>query len=166
MDKNHKNNIINDLKFKLPLRFQWFEPKIVAVSFRPDEKLLQRYKNEGIKHIINLTEFDYFSHYKIDLGYTHIPISDGSTMSDDQIKQGIKILNQLNSQNIPFLIHCAMGCGRTGMMLVLWGYLTGKISDDEDPVEWARKRRPCCLDNNEQEKFARELKNKLKTLNI
>jgi protein-tyrosine phosphatase len=64
------------------------------------------------------------------------------------------------------MVHCVAGCGRTGILVIVWAAYHGYLPDSIDPVDWIRKLRPCSLETKEQMDFARKIAKKYRKKNI
>ena len=71
--------------------FTWIVKGKMAASWWPDPPVFKRYKKEGIKVIINASEFDNRQDVPEEFVYYHIDIPDYGLPTDDQIKRFIKI---------------------------------------------------------------------------
>ena len=140
--------------------FTWIVKNNMAASWWPDTSLFEKYKKEGIKVIINCSEFDNRKEVPKDFQYFHINIPDFGTPTDSQLENFLKITSRFGTNRNPIVVHCVAGCGRTGIMVVVWAALNGYIPDGLDPVKWIRKLRPCCLETKEQMELARKIANK------
>ena len=140
--------------------FTWIIKNKIAASWWPDVMLLQKYKNEGIKVIINCSEFN--NHQDIPDGFEffHINIPDYGTPTDSQLEMFLEITSEYNAKGFPIVVHCVAGCGRTGIMIVAWAAYNGYIPNGIDPVKWIRKLRSCCLETKEQMDLARKIARK------
>ena len=137
--------------------FSWIVKNKIAASWWPDLSLIERYKREGIKAVINCSEFDNKNEISKHFEYYHINIPDYGIPSDSQINRFIEITNKYMGNDKPIVVHCVAGCGRTGIMIVIWAVYNGYISSSMDPVQWIRKLRPCSLETREQMELARKL---------
>jgi protein-tyrosine phosphatase len=137
--------------------FTWIVKNKIAASWWPDASLIEIYRKEGIKVIINCSEFD--NHYDIpgDFNYFHINIPDFGTPTEFQLNKFFNITSQYGENGSPIVVHCVAGCGRTGIMIVAWAAYNGYIPEGLDPVKWIRKLRPCCLETKEQIGLARKI---------
>ncbi|MFX1593002.1 MAG: dual specificity protein phosphatase family protein, partial [Promethearchaeota archaeon] len=126
----------------------------------PDASLFERYRKEGIKVIINCSEFDNRKDVPKDFTYFHINIPDFGTPTDSQLEKFFEITSKFITNRNPIVVHCVAGCGRTGIMVVAWAALNGYIPEGLDPVKWIQKLRPCCLETKEQMDLARKIANK------
>ena len=140
--------------------FTWIIKNRIAASWWPDPSVIQRYKKEGIKVIINCSEFDNRSEIPEDFKYFHINIPDYGTPTDLQLKNFLEITSKFVESKDPIVVHCVAGCGRSGIMIVAWAAYNGYIPDEIDPVKWIRKLRPCCLETKEQMELARKIAKK------
>jgi protein-tyrosine phosphatase len=137
--------------------FTWIVKNKIAASWWPDSSLIERYKQEGIRVVINCSEFNNRKELLKDFEYYHINIPDYGVPSDSQIKKFLDITNRYNDNRKPIVVHCVAGCGRTGIMIVIWASYNGYIPTSMDPVKWIRKLRPCSLETKEQMELARKL---------
>lgn len=140
--------------------FTWIVKGKIAASWWPEQHEFEIYKKEGIKAIINCSEFDNRSDIPKEFYYYHIDIPDYGIPTDEQIMQFIEIANSHIAKVEPVVVHCVAGCGRTGQMIVAWGAYNGYIPNKADPVQWIRSFRKCCLETEEQANFAREIAKK------
>ena len=140
--------------------FTWIVKDKLAASWWPDSKLIERYKKEGIKAIINCSEFDNRKDIPKDFKYFHINIPDYGTPTDTQLERFFNITNKHRINGEAVVVHCVAGCGRTGIMIVAWAAHNGYIPNSIDPVKWIRKLRPCSLETKEQMDLARKLARK------
>jgi len=137
--------------------FTWIIKGKMAASWWPDSQVFETYKNEGIKVIINCSEFDNHQHIPKNLIYFHINIPDFGTPTHSQLERFFDITSKYGNNGDPIVVHCVAGCGRTGIMVVAWAAYNGYIPDGFDPVNWIRNLRPCSLETKEQMNLARKL---------
>ncbi|MDX1797341.1 MAG: protein-tyrosine phosphatase family protein [Candidatus Lokiarchaeia archaeon] len=140
--------------------FTWIIKNKMAASWWPDASLFERYKKEGIRVIINCSEFDNRKDIPKEFEFFHINIPDYGIPTKSQLKNFFEITSSFRTKKNPIVVHCVAGCGRTGIMVVAWAAFNGYIPDGLDPVKWIRKLRPCCLETKEQQELARKLANK------
>ncbi len=138
--------------------FNWIIEGKMAVSWWPDKEVFQIYKKEGIKVIINCSEFNNRNDIPGNFHYYHINIPDFGLPIKSQILRYIDITDKHGEKGEAMVTHCVAGCGRTGQMIIVWAAKNGQIPNDVDPVEWLRKKRPCSLETKKQEDFARKIK--------
>ncbi|MFW9879347.1 MAG: protein-tyrosine phosphatase family protein [Candidatus Thorarchaeota archaeon] len=137
--------------------FTWIVKGKIAASWWPDAKLIEIYKKEGIKIIINCSEFDNRKDISTYFKYFHINIPDFGTPTDSQLTKFLEITSKYKTNHDPIVVHCVAGCGRTGIMIVAWAAFNGYIPDGLDPVKWIQNIRPCCLETKEQMDLARKV---------
>ena len=140
--------------------FTWIIKGKIAASWWPDSSLFKRFKNEGIKTIINCSEFDNNQNIPKEFNYFHISIPDYGTPTNAQLERFFKITKESGANQGPFVVHCVAGCGRTGIMITAWAAYNGYIPKEIDPVKWIRKLRSCCLETKEQMDLARKIARK------
>ena len=140
--------------------FTWIVKNKMAASWWPDAREIETYKNEGIKAVINCSEFDNRKQILKAFKYFHINIPDFGTPTETQLEKFLEITSKLGTNGDPIVVHCVAGCGRTGIMIVAWAAYNGYIPNGLDPVKWIRKLRTCCLETKEQMELARKLARK------
>ncbi|MFX0075107.1 MAG: protein-tyrosine phosphatase family protein [Candidatus Hermodarchaeota archaeon] len=137
--------------------FTWIVKGKLAASWWPDPPILKIYSTQGIKTVINCSEFDNRKDIQTDFQYYHFNVPDYGLPTERQIDDFLKICDGLGVKGEPLVIHCVAGCGRTGQFIVAWGAKNGYIPKDMDPIKWIRKFRPCSLETKEQMNFARKM---------
>ncbi|MFX1324210.1 MAG: dual specificity protein phosphatase family protein [Promethearchaeota archaeon] len=140
--------------------FTWISKGKMAASWWPDSSVIERYKKEKIKVIINCSEFDNRKDIPKEFEYFHINIPDYGTPTESQLERFLEITNKHGANGEPIVVHCVAGCGRTGIMIVVWAADNGYIPKGMDPVKWIRNLRSCCLETIEQMDLARKLVSK------
>ena len=137
--------------------FTWIVKGRMAASWWPDPPVFKIYKENGIKAIVNVSEFDNRKDFPKDFSHYFINIPDYGVPTKLQIEEFIKITKKHMNAKEAIVVHCVAGCGRTGQMIVAWGAANSKIQNKMDPVKWIRKYRKCSLETNEQQEFARKI---------
>ena len=140
--------------------FTWIVKNKIAASWWPDASEIEIYKRENIKVIINCSEFDNRKELSKNFEYFHINIPDFGTPTESQLDKFLEITSKYGANGDPIVVHCVAGCGRTGIMIVVWAAYNGYIPNGLDPVKWIRKLRSCCLETKEQMDLARKLARK------
>ncbi|MFX1376843.1 MAG: dual specificity protein phosphatase family protein [Promethearchaeota archaeon] len=140
--------------------FTWILKGTMAISWWPDPYVVEKYRIEGIKVIINCSEFDNREAIPKEFKYFHINIPDYGTPTEGQLSKFFEITSEFDSINHPIVVHCVAGCGRSGLMVVAWAAYNGYIPNGIDPVNWIRKLRSCCLETKEQMDLARKVAKK------
>ncbi|MFW9940071.1 MAG: dual specificity protein phosphatase family protein [Candidatus Thorarchaeota archaeon] len=137
--------------------FTWIIKGKMAISWWPDTSVIERYRNEGIRVIINCSEFDNRQDIPKEFQYYNINIPDFGTPTDVQLKRFFEITDEWDTKKKPIVVHCVAGCGRSGIMVVAWAAHNDYIPKNIDPVKWIRKLRRCCLETKEQMDLARKI---------
>jgi protein-tyrosine phosphatase len=132
----------------------------MAASWWPDASVIERFKKEKIKVIVNCSEFNNRKNIAKGFDYFHINIPDYGTPTETQIERFLEITSKHGANKDPIVVHCVAGCGRTGIMIVAWAAHNGYIPSGMDPVKWIRKLRSCCLETKEQMELARKIASK------
>lgn len=142
--------------------FNWIIKDRIAISWWPDPYVVDIFRKEGIKVIVNCSEFDNREDIPKDFNYYHINIPDYGIPTKDQLKKFFEITNESGNNKHPIVVHCVGGCGRSGIMVMAWAAYNGIIPKGIDPLKWISKLRPCCSEKNtkEQIKFARKIARK------
>lgn len=140
--------------------FTWIVKNKLAAGWWPDSREIEIYKKEGIKVVVNCSEFDNKREISKFFKYYHINIPDYGTPTNAQLEKFLDITGTHNKIGDPIAVHCVAGCGRTGIMVVAWAAFNGHIPNGMDPVKWIRKFRPCSLETKEQMNLAREIAKK------
>ena len=140
--------------------FTWIIKNKIAISWWPDTSVIKRYKNEGIKAVINCSEFNNRSNIPDEFKYLHLNIPDYGTPTETQLSKFLDFTTRFLIRKVPIVIHCVAGCGRSGIMTVALAAYNSYIPNGIDPVKWIRKLRPCCLETKEQMELARKLAKK------
>jgi len=140
--------------------FTWIVKHKLAVGWWPESREFEIYRKEGIKVIVNCSEFNNRKDVPKDFVYYHISVPDYGIPTDYQIKTFIKITDKHGKNKEPIVVHCVAGCGRTGQFVIAWAAYKGYIPKGMDPVKWIRKLRPCSIETQEQMTFSRDLAKK------
>jgi len=143
------------------MKISWIEPHCLAASGIPlDAKDIQSLHGQGIRAILSLTEPPLFRQREItatlldelDIAYFHVPVRDQFPPDALQAQQIIQIIDSMQVQQRPLLIHCHAGVGRTGTILHFY-YLTRGHTFEEAKAAIQRKRVQCILLSDEQLRF-------------
>jgi protein-tyrosine phosphatase len=132
--------------------FDWIERGQLAMSWWPDPPVIERYQLEGIRVIINASEFDNRENIRKRFFYYHFPVPDYGLVTEEQIRKFLEVAKLHFDFKDPMVIHCVSGCGRSGQFALAWVLYFNKVPEHENPISWIRTKRQCILESTEQEK--------------
>ena len=137
--------------------FRWLvEDKLAATSYpEPDDAFILLYRM-GIRAILNLSEAPLHDETlrKIGLRSTHIPVVGFTTPTLEQVKQSLSMISWHLKSDLPVVVHCVAGLGRTGTILAC--YLVSQGASAEHAITSIRAWRPGSIEVPEQEAMVYE----------
>lgn len=135
-----------------PSNFSWVVDDVLAGSSYPNHKRhFQYYMDNGIRHVITLTEFKAPMHLAPPgLSNTFMPVVEFEPPSLQQIIQFVDIVENARDKKEGVVVHCHWGRGRTGTMLAAY-LVKDRHMDPRDAIEEIRSRRPYSVETYEQE---------------
>ena len=140
--------------------FTWIIKNKLAAGWWPEKREIEIYKKEGIKVVVNCSEFDNKKEMSQYFNYYHINVPDYGLPTEKQIERFLSICDTHGNQNEPIVVHCVAGCGRTGQFVIAWAAHNGYLPNGMDPVKWIRTFRKCSLETKEQMDLARKIAKK------
>ena len=147
------------MSFLGDFEFYWIRENVIAGSSRP--KSTENIKfviDQGIKRIISISQPDTIKHFAKNLPIEVIPFEfeDFGIPSVQQLDEFFKIMEESKRNHKPVLIHCAMGCGRTGLLLTAY-LMKFEQKTWEDSLSFVRETRPCAVESSSQLNFLSSL---------
>lgn len=140
------------LQFKPEFEFYWIRKGIIAGSSKPRSvENLQFIADQGIKRIISISSPNTIKDYAKGLSIEVIPLEFQDLMipSDNQIKKFISIMEKSIKEHKPVLIHCQLGCGRTGLLLTAY-LMKFENKEWDKALGEIRSIRPCAVETETQ----------------
>jgi atypical dual specificity phosphatase len=132
--------------------FDWFfENKLAAMAYPESEDAFTLLYRIGIRAVLNLSEapLPYEVPNQIGMLTKHIPIEDLTAPTLHQVKQAIAMIFSCLDRNIPVVVHCIAGLGRTGTILAC--YLVSQGVPADKAIATIREWRPGSIEVLEQE---------------
>lgn len=139
------------------LSFFWLEENLISgFSIPTTEDDLEYLYNKGIRHVISAQSPNDIKELilksKYELNHFSIPIRDFSIPSEEQVIEYVIYIQKCIEQNEPIVVHCYAGCGRTGVLLMVY-LLVFKDFKYEKALIKLRKVRSCAVETQIQESF-------------
>lgn len=130
-------------------------------SPQPDFEDILTLKSRGVQAIINLreeaTESEFFTK-QCGMKYLFLPVVDWAIPTKSQVLTFLQFLEQ--PENLPALVHCAAGVGRTGTFVAC--YRISKGMDAEEALRMTNGESPLSgvTMNSQQQSFVRDFPSK------
>lgn len=144
--------------------FDWlFENKLAAMAYPESEDAFTLLHRIGIRAVLNLSEapLPYETPKKIGMLTRHIPVADFTAPALDQVIQAIAMISSCLDRNMPVVVHCMAGLGRTGTMLAC--YLVRMEMPANNAIIIIREWRPGAIEVPKQEAVVYAYERFLKT---
>lgn len=148
------------MTFRRNFEFYWLRKDILAGSSRPySTENIDFIVKQGVKRIISISEPDRVILLAKDFPVEVIPFEfeDFGIPSSNQLKEFFSIIENSISEKKPVLIHCAMGCGRTGLLLTTF-LMKFENKDWKSALTDVRMYRPCAVESSSQLSYLESLK--------
>jgi atypical dual specificity phosphatase len=144
--------------------FSWLvENELAAMSYPESEDAFTLLYRIGIRAILNLSEapLPYEFLNKVNLLTKHIPVADLTAPTLHQVKQALAMIYSCLDRNMPVVVHCIAGLGRTGTILAC--YLVGRKISADNAITIIREWRPGSIEILEREAIVYEYEHFIKT---
>ena len=140
--------------------FSYVIPGKLAGSARPGNggdlaDDLRRLARRRIRAVVSLTEnpldrglLDRFGFRSL-----HVPVLDFTAPALEQVERFLHFVDASLKEDLPVLVHCGAGLGRTGTMLAC--YLVHAGMAPGEAIETVRRARPGSIETREQEECVR-----------
>jgi len=73
--------------------------------------------------------------------YFSVPMLDGAAPAEEQLRHAIELINEQLAHG-PVIVHCALGHGRTGTVIISWMLEQGLVPDVQTGIKKLRSLRP------------------------
>ena len=140
----------------MPHNFSFLIPGVLAGMERPGTfaKLrsdMEFFQSQNIRAIVSLTETPLDRIFLEEFGfrYLHLPVSDFTAPTLDQVRQFLEFLRNAEAARQAVVVHCGAGLGRTGTMLAC--ALVSRGMSAADAIDRVRTLRPFSIETVEQE---------------
>ena len=115
----------------------------LAGSARPENEAQLRWlKGAGIKAIVCLSKerpLDDKQVKRLGFEYLFIPVKDFTAPKQEDIAEFIRFTSQMIDENLPVMVCCGAGIGRTGAMLA--AYLVSQCASPEEALRQIAEKR-------------------------
>ena len=136
----------------LPDCADWIIDGRLAAMCMPTREELEHLRELGFALVINLTEKPGPTQMAASVGLkgAHLPLEDGAAPTLEDILVFVQTVDRYLSREMPVMVHCMGGVGRTGTMNAC--YLVSRGMAAWPAIEEVRKRRPGSIETLSQER--------------
>src|SRR5208283_454491 len=105
---------------------------------------------QGIQVVLSLTEDPLRRDWVNDAGLmaVHVPVVDMESPTQEQLEKCLSIIERAHQHQMPVLVHCSAGLGRTGVILAC--YFVAKGLTAQNAISKVRRLRPGSIETDEQ----------------
>jgi len=134
-----------------PATFTWVDQPLLAAMARPESAdELAWLRQQGIQVVLSLTEDSLRRDWVNDAGLmaVHVPVVDMESPTQEQLEKCLSIIERTHQHQMPVLVHCSAGLGRTGVILAC--YFVAKGLTAQNAISKVRRLRPGSIETDEQ----------------
>ena len=146
--------------------FSWlFENKLAAMPYPESEDAFTLLYRIGVKALLNLSEepLPYKTPNITGMLIKHIPVADYTAPTLEQAQEAVVMISSCLDRNMPVVVHCMAGLGRTGTILAC--YLVSMEMPANNAISSIREWRPGSIETLEQEAVVYEYEHFINTQN-
>jgi atypical dual specificity phosphatase len=138
----------------------WIDKQRLAGASEPnleDFPFLKTFEWGGIVSLQDESSTDELASL-LAIPYLHIPIKDFSTPTETDLEMILEFFLECQNENpnLPVLIHCTAGHGRTGTIIAAILVINDRLKPEE-AIKSVRNVNPLAIETKEQEDFIRNL---------
>ncbi|XP_031565973.1 dual specificity protein phosphatase 23-like [Actinia tenebrosa] len=146
---------------EIPKGFWWLKYGELAAVSKPKAKSdLEYLKNNGVTHLVSLTETVPDFH-GVDLTSVHMPVENGGMNSIEQANDFYKLVEQVGANGGSVALHCGEGQGRASVLLACYAVKADSLKAEE-AIQRIRQNRPNAISNEERENLVKAYEKSLK----
>ena len=136
---------------KRPTNFSWLlDNKLAGCGMPTSVEELKWIQDQGIKSIVTMTETALPQAWVKNVNYLHIPTEDLSAPDMEKIDSVVDFIHQRLECDVPVMVHCAAGIGRTGTILACY-LIKYQNHSAKNAIDKVRKKRPGSVQSESQE---------------
>jgi atypical dual specificity phosphatase len=134
-----------------PSGFTWVDkPLLAAMAFPEDLEECRWLRCQGIEVVVSLSEEPPRRDWINEAGLllVHVPVEDMEAPTQEQLDRCISAIGKAHERQMPVVVHCTAGLGRTGVILACYFVTTGLSA--RDAIARVRRLRPGSVETGDQ----------------
>ncbi len=136
-----------------PRNFSWVDEHVAGSAMPRSREEIRWLHTAGVRVVISLDPDlpDEVAEAIRELGMVHyvFPVEDFSAPTVEQLEQVVTTIDEHASKGEKVVVHCLMGCGRTGTILA--AYFVWHGAKPDRAIRDIRSMRPCSIETDSQE---------------